>query len=225
MATPLSTDSAKAWVARVILRGTIVGEELINSPTAAAEDTYYSRSFPIVDPTGFWVTDNEFKVTLYDDAVAQGAGAFTLTGSLGRVVFGAAPANDSVITMDYTYQRTLAYGKAANITIDGGVEGIHVLGMRTPKELLEGIVKITGSLERYFIDRDFVGKLGLDPDGDQGQPEFTMFLYPLGPYTGKPYYTLTGVKFSPWNLDLPDPNSVVTDKLDWEALTIVTNVV
>jgi hypothetical protein len=148
-----------------------------------------------------------------------------LTGSLGRIVFGVAPANGSVITIDYTYQKQLAFGRAVSVQVDGGLDGIHVLGQRLPAELLEGVIKITGSLERYFVSRDFLGKLGLDPDGDKGQPEFTIFLYPIGAYTGKPYYTLSGVKFSPWNLDIPEPNAVVTEKLGWEATGIVSNVV
>lgn len=226
MATPLTTQAAKAWMGQVVLRGDIVGEELIGSPTAGGNTTYYARSFPVVDPTNYWVTNNENKVTLYDDAVAQGAGAFTLTGSLGRVVFGGAPGNGSVITMDYSYQRRQAYGHMVNVKIDGGVEGIHVIDQnRLPKELLEGIVSITGKMERFCIDRDFIGKLGLDPDGDAGQPEFTIYLYPLGAFTGKPLFTITGVKFSPYALDLPDPNSVVNESLDWEATGITSTLV
>jgi hypothetical protein len=221
----LNTLAAKGWRAEVVLRGVIADEEMINSPTAGGATTYYSRSFPVVDPATYVVTDDETKVTLEDDGAAVAPGNFTLTGSLGRVVFGAAPANGSVITFSYTYQKQIAYGEAVSINVDGGLESIHVLSQRRPKEILEGIITIKGDLTRYFVNRDIVGKLGIDPDGDAGQPEFTVFLYPLGQVGGKPSFTITQVKFSPWNLSISDPNTPVKETVSWEGLLLTTGLV
>ena len=220
----LTTLAAKGWRADLILRGVVVGEELINSPTAAANKTYYMRSFPVVDPVTYVVTDDETKVTVYDDAVSLVV-AFVLTGSLGRVVTTAIPANASVITMDYTYQKQIAYGEAVNISVDGGLEAIHVLSKRTPKEILEGVIKITGDLTRFFVNRDLLGKLGLDPDDDTHQPEFTIFLYPLGNVSDKPAFTITSVKFSPWSLSISDPNTPIKETVSWEGLLFTTGLV
>jgi len=209
----------------VVLSSDLVDEEMQGSPAAAAQTTFYSRSFPVVDPTTRVVTDDETKVTLKDNGVAVNPANFTLTGADGKIVFSVAPGVGHVITLSYSYEYTLAYGRTSDVTIDGGLDEVYVLSQRTPKEILEGQVRISGRLEEFFTSRDFLGKLVPDPDGNEGQPEFTVYLYPLGNTSGKPKFTVGGVKFSPWKLAIPNPDSPITESLDWRGKTITPSTV
>lgn len=224
MATPISTEAAKAWIGRFYIRAHITDERVRHSPTAGGETVYYSRNIPIVNCATLQPTDDENQLTVYDDGVPVAPGAYTLTGSLGRIVFGVAPANGSVITIDYCYYRRFGFCRSVTVRVDGGVDGIYTLGQRLPKELLEGAIKITGAAERFHINLDLIGKLG-ELVGDRGQEYFTVYLFSLGEYPGKPAYTLTNVKFSPFELSLPDPNSPIIDRLEFEALNISSDVV
>ncbi len=218
-------SAGKGWRASVVLSSDIVDEEMQGSPAAAGQTAFYSRSFPIVDPATRAVTDDETKVTLKDNGTPVAAGNFTLTGADGKVVFSVAPGQGHVITLSYSYEYTLAYGRSSDVTIDGGLDEVYVLSQRTPKEILEGEVRISGRLEEFFTGRDFLGKLVPDPDGNVGQPEFTIYLYPLGNAQGKPKFTVGGVKFSPWKLAIPDPDSPITESLDWRGKTVTPSVV
>ena len=217
-------SASKGWRIKAVIQGSPQGEEMQGSPSQAAQTTFYTRSFPVVDALGV-VTDDEDEVTVYVDGVAQLSTDFTLTGATGKIVFNTAPGADKEITIDYSYKHTIAYGFSGEITIEGGLEEIHVWGLRTPKEILEGAVKIKGSLERYFVSRDFVGKVVPDPDGDIGQPDFFLYIYPLGEIVGKPYFSLGGVKFDPWALTLPDPDTPVTERLGWMATSVTPGTV
>jgi len=218
-------SASKGWRASVVLSGDIVDEEMEGSPSVAAQTTFYSRSFPVVDPATRAVTDDETKVTLKDDGTPVSSANFTLTGATGRIVFTAAPGAGSVITLTYSYEYQLAYGRSSDVLVDSGLEAIHVLSQRTPKEILEGAVKISGSLEEYFISRDFIGKLVPDPNADVGQPPFSIYLYPLGSTSGKPKFTVGGVKFSPWKLSIPGPDAPITESLGWMGTTITPSTV
>lgn len=216
--------SAKGWKTEATIQGSPQGEEMQGSPSEAAQTAFYTRSFPVVDALGN-VTDDEDEVTVYVDGVPQASEDFTLTGATGKIVFDTAPGAGKEVTIDYSYKRTLAYGRSGEVAVDGGLEEIHVLSQRTPKEILEGAVKIRGNLERYFVNRDFVGKVAPDPDGDAGQSEFYIYLYPLGSATGKPYFAVGGVKFGPWTLSVPDPDTPITERLEWMGTSITPGTV
>lgn len=218
-------SAGKGWRAKVVLSGDIVDEEMEGSPAAAGQTTFYTRSFPVVDPATRQVTDDETKVTVKDNGNPVSPSGFTLTGSDGKIVFGTAPGAGHIITCSYSYEYTLAYGRSSEVTVDGGLEETYVLNQRTPKEILEGPVRISGRLEEFFVSRDFLGKLIPDPDGNVGQQEYTIYLYPLGDSSGKPKFTITGVKFSPWRLAIPSPDDPVTESLEWRGKAIVASTV
>lgn len=217
-------SASKGWRIKAVIQGTPVDEEMEGSPAVAAQTTFYTRSFPVVDTLNA-ITDDEDEVVLKVDDVTQDSADFTLTGATGKIVFDSAPGDTKVVTIEYAYYRTIAYGYTGEIRIGGGVEEIHVWNQRTPKELLEGAVSIRGSLERFFVDRDFAGKVIPDPDGDVGQPAFYLYIYPLGEISTKPYYTLGGVKFDPWTLTLPDPDTPITESLGWIATSVTPGTV
>jgi len=217
-------SAAKGWKTKIVIQGSPTDEEMQGSPAEAAQTTFYTRSFPVVDALGN-VTDDENEVTVKVDGVTEDPANYTLTGATGKIVFASAPGAGKVVTCSYSYKHELAYGRSGEVTIDAGLEGIYVLGQRTPKEILEGAVKITGDLERYFVSRDWVGKVVPDPDGDQGQTEFYIYLYPLKDESGKPYFTIGGVKFSPWTLTVPDPDTPITEKLSWMGTSITPGTV
>lgn len=221
-------SASKGWPAEVVIEGALVDEEMQGSPAIAAQKIFYSRSFPIVDPSTKVVTDDETKVTVTVDGTPEASGNYTLTGATGKIEFTTAPGAGKEVTLGYTYKWTLAYGRSIDATVDGGLEGLYVLGMRTPKEILEGAVKITGKLSRYFVSRDWIGKVVPDPGGDygdEGQQAFSLYLYPLGNSSGKPYFLIGGVKFGPWSIAVPDMNTPITEDLDWMGISITPGTV
>jgi len=130
------------------------------------------------------------------------------------------------LTCTYRYKRTVGYGRGVSLAQAGGIEALHVMSQRTPKELLEGDVELTGSIDRCFIDRDMVGKV-LSPNADDELaelPEFTIYLYPLGEEAGKPVFTLTGCKFSDWSLDVSQ-DAVVAESVTFLFTGISAGVV
>lgn len=219
-------SAAKGWVTKIMLQGSPADEDMEGSPAEAGQTTFYTRSFPVVDALGV-VTDDEDEVTVYVDGVAQLSSAFTLTGATGKIVFGTAPGADKVITIDYSYKYVIAYGRSAEVTVDPGIEPLHVLNLRTPKEILDGAVTISGALERYApSSRDWIGKvIPPDPAGRKTQSPAFIYLWPLGEETGKPKFTIGGVKYGPWTLTVPDPDTVVTEKLPWMGTSITPGTV
>jgi len=217
-------SAGKGWKTKIVIQGSPADEEMEGSPAEAAQTTFYTRSFPVVDALGN-VTDDENEVTVKVDGATEDPANYTLTGATGKIVFTSAPGAGKVVTCSYSTKYTLAYGRSGEVTLDGGLEPLPVLNLRTPKEILEGAVKISGSLERYFVSRDFVGKVVPDPNGNVGQTAFYIYLYPLAEESGKPYFTVGGVKFSPWTLTVPDPDSPVTEKLSWIGTSITPGTV
>jgi len=134
-------SASKGWRIKAVIQGSPQGEEMQGSPSQAAQTTFYTRSFPVVDTLGV-VTDDEDEVTVYVDGVAQLSTDFTLTGATGKIVFNTAPGADKEVTIDYSYKHTIAYGFSGEITIEGGLEEIHVWGLRTPKEILDCVLSL-----------------------------------------------------------------------------------
>jgi len=217
-------SAAKGWKTKAVIQGSPTDEEMQGSPASAGQTTFYTRSFPVVDALGN-VTDDEAEVTVKKNGTTLNTTEYTLTGATGKIVLDSGASDGDILTCSYSYKHTLAYGRSGEITIDGGLEELHVLSQRTAKEILEGAVKIRGSLERYFVSRDFVGKVVPDPDGDTGQTGFYVYLYPLGETTGKPYFTVGGVKFGPWTLSVPDPDTPITESLEWMGTSITPGTV
>ena len=215
-------SATKGWRCRVILQGSPEDEEMIGSPATDGQTVFYTRSFPIVDALG-QVTDDEAEIVVKKNGVAlDPATDYTLEGAVGRITLASGASEGDVLTCSYSYRHTLAYGRSGEVILEGGLEPLHVLDQRTPKEILEGAVVIRGTLERYFVSRDFIGKLGSLKDE---QAEFFIYLYPQGEEPGKPYFRVGGVKFSAHSLSIPDPDEVVTEKLEWMGTSIETGVV
>jgi len=214
-------SAAKGWRCRIIIQGSPEDEEMIGSPASDGQTVFYTRSFPVVDALGN-VTDSEEEVVVKKNGVTLATTDYTLEGAVGRITLASGASEGDVLTCSYSYRHTLAYGISGEVTLEGGLEAIYALDSRMPKEILEGVVSIRGTLERYVVSRDFIGKLGSLKDG---QAEFFIYLYPLGEETGKPYYVIGGVKFNVHNLRIPDPDDVVTERLEWIGRSIETGVV
>jgi len=214
-------SATKGWRCRIIIQGSPEDEEMIGSPATAGQTVFYTRSFPIVDALGN-ITDDEAEVVVKKNGVTLATTDYTLEGATGKITLASGASDGDVLTCSYSYRHTLAYGISGEVTLEGGLEAIYALDSRLPKEILEGVVSIRGTLERYMVSRDFIGKLG---SLDEEQTEFFIYLYPLGEESGKPYYTIGGVKFNLHNLRIPDPDDVVIERLEWIGKTIETGVV
>jgi len=214
-------SATKGWRCRIILQGSPEDEEMIGSPASDGQTVFYTRNFPVVDILGN-ITDSEDEVVVKKNGVTLDPTEYTLEGATGKITLASGASDGDVLTCSYSYRHTLAYGISGEVTLEGGLEAIYTLDSRMPKEILEGIVSIRGTLERYMVSRDFIGKLG---SLKEEQAEFFIYLYPLGEETGKPYYIISGVKFNVHNLRIPDPDDVVTERLEWIGRSIETAVV
>ena len=214
-------SATKGWRCRIVVQGSPEDEEMIGSPASEGQTVFYTRNFPIVDALGN-VTDSEEEVVVKKNGVALATTDYTLEGAVGRITLASPASEGDVLTCSYSYRHTLAYGRSGEVTLEGGLEPLHVLDQRTPKEILEGAVVIRGTLERYFVSRDFIGKLGSLKDE---QADFFIYLYPQGEEPGKPYFRVSGVKFSAHSLSIPNPDEVVTEKLEWMGTSIEPGVV
>ena len=218
MSTPV-----KGWKGQLVLEGSLVKEEMEGSPAVATQTTFYTRSFPVVDPVTKVVTDDETKVTVYVDDVAQLSTAFTLTGSLGKIVFGVAPGAGKVITITYSYKLTVGYVQNGALSVDGKVTEIHEWGSRLPAALGEGNISLRASFERAFVDRDLVGK-AIAELSDGSLPEFTIYIYPRGNSSGEPYFTLGNAKCNTWKLNGPQ-DAWITENGEFVCKTITAGTV
>ncbi len=215
-------SAAKGWRSRIIIQGSPEDEEMIGSPASDGQTVFYTRNFPVVDALG-QITDDEAEIVVKKNGVAlDPATDYTLEGAVGRITLTSGASEGDVLTCSYSYRHILAYGISGEVTLEGGLEAIYALDSRLPKEILEGVVSIRGTLERYMVSRDFIGKLG---SLKEEQAEFFIYLYPHGEETGKPYYVIGGVKFNVHNLRIPDPDDVVTERLEWIGRSIETAVV
>jgi len=213
----------KGWEASIELSGDLTDEEMEGSPAAAGQTVFYTRSFPVVDPTTRQVTDDETKVTVKVDGVTQLSTAYTLTGSLGKIEFAAAPGANKIITISYSYQTIV--GRAQGVSIDhaNNVEALYELagypgsGGRGPAAIKEGNIEMTGSVEKAYVDRDLIGKSigslkwGTGMAGYKGLPEFTMYVYPEGKTSGLRRATLSGVKFDTHTFDISQDTWLMED--------------
>jgi len=213
----------KGWEASIELSGDLTDEEMEGSPAAAAQTVFYTRSFPVVDPTTRLVTDDEAKVTVKVDGVTQETAAYTLAGSLGKIEFGTAPGAGKIVTISYSYQTIVGRAQGVSIKHANSVEALYELAGypgssgRGPVALKEGNIKLTGSVEKAYVDRDLVGKAigrlkqGSDMAGYKGLPEFTMYVYPEGKVSGYRRAVLTGVKFDTFTFDISQDTWLMED--------------
>jgi len=213
----------KGWEASIELSGDLTDEEMEGSPSIAGQTVFYTRSFPVVDPKTREVTDDETKVTVKGDGVTEPSANYTLTGSLGKIEFTAAPGADKIITIIYSYQTIV--GRAQGVSIDhaNNVEALYELagypgsGGRGPAAIKEGNIEMTGSVEKAYVDRDSIGKSigslkwGVDMAGYKGLPEFTMYVYPEGKTSGLRRATLSGVKFDTHTFDISQDTWLMED--------------
>jgi len=210
---------AKGWEA--IIRfpvQTLTKERMIDSNGKeatgdGAKTVFWSRSFPIVDAAGN-PTDDETLVTLYVNGTAQASTAFTLTGSLGKIVFATAPAAGSIITLTYKYAKTVGYAQTADISHNPNLEAIMQIGGRGPVEIKEGKTEITVSIERCWLDRDLLGKVS----AIGALPEFQIDILPKGVGAGNPIISAVG-KFNGWSMSV-GVDAIVLESVEFTGRTV-----
>lgn len=190
------TATSKGWEASIQYDASIVAENVGTGD--AAETTFRTGQFPIVNSGTYVVTDDENDVTVYLDGVAQGAATFTLTGATGIIVFGAPPGAGVVVTVTYTYRKVAGYARGVNFTEGHGIEPVFAINSRPAVELHEGKYECSGKVDEFWIDRTLMGK-AIDENAQAEQFSFTLTVKSKA--TGGRTYTLIRTKFSSWAYD------------------------
>ena len=85
----------KVWTGQQI-------KELLGIQKSSSNKTLHSLYKPIVDEQGN-TTDDESKVTVYVDDVAQASDKFELRGAEGKIIFTKAPSIGAEVEMTYRY--------------------------------------------------------------------------------------------------------------------------
>jgi len=89
----------KVWTGQQI-------KELLGIQKSSTNKTFRTFYKPIVDDKGD-TTDDESKVTIYVDTVAQASDKFELRGAEGKIIFVTAPSIGAQIEMTYRYSLKL----------------------------------------------------------------------------------------------------------------------
>jgi hypothetical protein len=92
----------KVWTGQQI-------KELLGIQKSSTNKTFRTFYKPIVDEKGE-TTDDESKVTIYVDTVAQASDKFELRGAEGKIIFTTAPSIGAEIEMTYRYSMKLIQG-------------------------------------------------------------------------------------------------------------------
>lgn len=213
-------SAAKGWEGDLKIEGDLTDEEMVGSPAQAGQTVFYTRSFPVVDPATRQVTDDETKVTVKKNGTALLSTDFTLTGSEGKIVLATGAAAGDVLTITYSYTRTVGWAQGLDIDYAGGVEAVYGFGSRLPKDLKEGNIDIGFTINRVHIDRDLIGK-EIEP---KTLPEFTIEARPFGATAGKPKITLNNAKFNDWTLTMSQ-DAITMDRVSGVCKSITLGVV
>ena len=89
----------KVWTGQQI-------KEVLGIQKSSTNKTFRTLYKPIVDEKGE-TTDDESKVTIYVDTVAQASSKFELQGAEGKIIFTTAPSIGAEIVMTYRYSMKL----------------------------------------------------------------------------------------------------------------------
>lgn len=119
---------------------------------------------------------------------------------------------------------TVAYTDAAQVQsisfdFDGSLEDIHHLGSRLPKEIKEGTIAISGTIERLFESGNFSAMLTTLLLACQGNPltEYWVAIFPKGDASIK--IMMSNVKFGGWSFGV-DLAGNATETVTFRGLAI-----
>jgi len=122
------------------------------------------------------------------------------------------------------YSDSLATDQVQSVSFnfDGGLEEIYHLGDRDPKEIKEGNIAISGSIERYFGSANFSASAttfcGMATDAVLD--EFWVALFPEG--DALPKILISNVKFGGYSLSV-DQGGIVTESATFRGLAIAVS--
>jgi len=105
-------------------------KELLGIQKSSRNKTFRTLYKPIVDEKGE-TTDDESKVTVYIDTVAQASDKFELRGAEGKILFTTAPSIGAEIEMTYRYSMKFFEGISTRLA---AANCIHRLAKSEDKE-------------------------------------------------------------------------------------------
>jgi hypothetical protein len=106
----------------------------------------------------------------------------------------------------------LGYADSVSISIDTGASKKHEIGDRVPKVIKAGLMDVTGSLSRAYVDTTLLQRAS----GTGDLPTFDIIA--SGP-NGQ--IKVSGCMVTSWSLDLPLDDWVM-DSIDFTAKQVVT---
>jgi len=148
---------------------------------------------------------------------------YVITGLTGKVTIQAAENAegnaDERISISYYTTAEVGRGQSASIDFDGALEEIYHLGSRSPQEIKEGPITISGTIEQLYTSRDLIGKFLGDKDFFDTLTDFTFYLYPNGETTGQPQIKLENVKFGGGSLSV-DIGGIMAASVTYKGLVM-----
>ena len=114
------------------------------------------------------------------------------------------------------YKDGVLVGKVStvSVTVATGLDPFYEIGSRTPSVLTEGNLEITGSMEKAWIDTNYLSLVlssGVLTDFD--------LVFKAALAAGAPWIYLYDCKFESATVDIPQ-DGVMTESYDFRALTM-----
>jgi len=180
----------------------------------AAGSTVTVSNTPVTDEKGD-TTDDETKIEVFIGTTKISTADYTLTGSTGTVSIVSGLTPTGRIYVSYYYYPVVGYIQSASVSHTAGLEPIREIGSREPKEIKEGNIEITLSIERCFIDNHLFEVISRD---ELSKHEFDIELYPKGTGAGNPIITVRG-KFGSYTYDMTQ-DGIIMESVDFSGRQI-----
>jgi hypothetical protein len=191
------------WNGRIILNGSVT-KEYLGTGSDIVSFSKELKEYPITKGANTSeYADNASYVLIYfnQSTIPSGniSGEYSINASLGIVTINESSGGEA-IEATYTFYRVIGYATSINFAQDNNLDPVIVIGERNPKEIVEGQIAITGSIEEFFIDRRAWGMVD-ESTIDHELQNLTLQITPDKDNVSIEYF-LRDIKFNTYSLDL-----------------------
>jgi hypothetical protein len=131
--------------------------------------------------------------------ISTGGTLASVTGSSSQLV-------DGIQSIAYNYNQN--------------IEAVEATGQRTAFALVEGIISVTGTLERFYTGSGAFGWIGGTSTGSI--TERYIGIFPNGLSSGQPYEIINNVKFNTRSPVSRPGNALRTEPMDFIGISVTT---
>lgn len=234
MTTTYGGVTVKLMIERIAAEGKIVQEYIGTLNGGAANQTLYTRNFPITTDAGV-ATDDETLVDVFTNDGTLGSWTeylddgsdFQIVGATGAVTIQAAEnqAGNVGERISISYYTKAEVGAAQNVEVRSEAEltTVHRLSSVAPQEIKEGPVEVSGTIGALYVSRDTFGKFMGQRDFYKTLADFSLYIHldaPEGVIAGSsPYVKVANTKFGGGSLTV-ELGSILANNITFKGLAV-----